>query len=170
MTWFETLRDGLVACGFHQSVVDPCCFLQAHLVLLVFVDDCHLFSCHVATVSKLLISLWLEFVLTDEDNVPDYLGICIIKQSDGRIELTQPALIQQIIDLLGICSGSKVHFSPVIHKGLLHKDDDGPAHKQTWKYQSSIGMLSYLVASTRPDIAFATHQCAFFLQYTQAVA
>ena len=101
------------------------------MVLLVFVDDCLLFSQHVATVNKLLISLCLEFVLTDEGNVSDYLGICIIKHSDGRIELTQPALIQQIIDLLDICSGSKVHFSSVIYKGLLHKDVDGPVRKQT---------------------------------------
>ena len=84
MTWFEKLRDGLVARGFRQSVVDPCCFLQAHLVLLVFVDDCLLFSWHVATVDKLLISLCLEFVLTDEGNVSDYLGICIIKHSDAH--------------------------------------------------------------------------------------
>ena len=134
MTWFEKLRDGLVACGFCQSIVDPCCFHQAHLVLLVFLDDCLLFSWHVATVDKLLISLRLEFVLTDEGDVSDYLGIRIIKHSDGRIELTQPALIQQIIDLLGIRSGSKVHFSPVINKGLLHKDTDGPVRKQTWNY------------------------------------
>ena len=174
MTWFEKLRDGLVACGFCQSIVDPCCFHQAHLVLLVFLDDCLLFSWHVATVDKLLISLRLEFVLTDEGNVSDYLGIRMIKHSDGRIELTQPALIQQIIDLLGIRSGSKVHFSPVIHKGLLHKDVDGPVRKQTWNYRSAIGMLNYLAASTRPDIAFVTHQCARFcntpkLSHEQAV-
>ena len=56
MTWFEKLQDGLVACGLFQSVADPCCLLQAHLVLLGFVDDCLLFSWHVATVDKLLIS------------------------------------------------------------------------------------------------------------------
>ena len=101
-----------------RSIV-PCLF--AHRTISIFVD-------------KLLISLRLEFVLTDEGNVSDYLGIRMIKHSDGRIELTQPALIQQIIDLLGIRSGSKVHFSPVINKGLLHKDTDGPVRKQTWNY------------------------------------
>ena len=110
MIWFETLCVSLNTHSFHQSVVDPCCFLQAHMVILVLVDDCLLFSCHVATVDKILIFFCLEFVLTDEGNVSDYLGICIIKLSDGCIELTQPALIQGIIDLFGICSGSKVHF------------------------------------------------------------
>ena len=84
MTWFEKLCANLIVCGFHQSVVDPCCFLLAHLVLLVFVDDCLFFSWHVATVDKLLLSLCLKFVLTDQGDVSEYLGICIIKHSDAH--------------------------------------------------------------------------------------
>lgn len=43
-----------------------------------------------------------------------------------------------------------------------HKDEFGPTRKQSWKYRSTIGMLNYLAASTRPDCLFAIHQCARF--------
>jgi hypothetical protein len=37
-----------------------------------------------------------------------------------------------------------------------------PSREHSWNYRSLIGMLNYLAASTRPDIAFVIHQCARF--------
>ena len=114
------------------------------------------------------------FRSTDEGDISDYLGIRIIKHKNGSIELTQPALIQQVVELLGICYKFKIHKTPVVHHGLLHSDVEGPGRKQYWHYCSGIGMLNNLAMSTRPDIAFATHQCVCFctdpkLSHEQAV-
>ena len=130
MTWFEKLRSGLKDHGFHQSSVDCCCFIKSDFIFLVFVDDCLLFSCTAASISSLFLSLQSNFILTDEGDVADYLGIRVSKQSDSTINLTQPALIQRVLDLLGIRDGSKTHVTPVIHKGLLHSNFDGPPCKQ----------------------------------------
>ena len=39
-------------------------------------------------------------------------------------------------------------------------DFDGDLFTETWQYNSIIGMLMYLTANTRPDIAYAIHQAA----------
>ncbi len=44
----------------------------------------------------------------------------------------------------------------------MHADTTGPEREHTWNYRALIGMLTYLSTSTRPDIAFAVHQCARF--------
>ena len=41
-------------------------------------------------------------------------------------------------------------------------DFDGDPFTETWQYNSIIGMLMYLTANTRPDIAYAIHQAARF--------
>jgi hypothetical protein len=45
---------------------------------------------------------------------------------------------------------------------ILQADQDGPPREHNWNYRAIIGMLTYLSTSTRPDIAFAVHQCARF--------
>jgi hypothetical protein len=49
-----------------------------------------------------------------------------------------------------------------VAKGLLHRDLDGKPRKYTWKYRTSVGMLSYLQNTSRPEISMAVHQTARF--------
>ena len=54
------------------------------------------------------------------------------------------------------------------------RNDDGVDHDKSFHYRSVIGKLNYLEKATRPDISFATHQCARFAaapkkSYTHAV-
>ena len=56
----------------------------------------------------------------------------------------------------------------------LGKETTGATRKETWSYPSIIGMMLYLASNSRPDIAFAVHQCARFnqcprLKHEQAV-
>jgi hypothetical protein len=44
----------------------------------------------------------------------------------------------------------------------LHKHEASEPHDAKWHYRSVIGKLNYLEKSTRPDIAYAVHQCARF--------
>ena len=38
-------------------------------------------------------------------------------------------------------------------KPLLHKDESSLGRQRVWKYREDVGMLSYLLGSTRPKIS-----------------
>ena len=169
-TWYEHLRDTLVldeikgGYGFEQSKIDPCIFFKQGVILIIWVDDCLIFGRNKDLVDEVIKKLHDKFSLTEEGDVSAYLGVQVnIDPVSDNISLTQPYLIQRIIDEMGdAITEANVKGTPSVYKEILHKDTDGPDRKQSWNYRSVIGMLNYLAASTRPDVLFAVHQCARF--------
>jgi hypothetical protein len=93
--------------------------------------------------------------------VNDYLGIRINKNNMTKtIELTQPGLIESILQDLHLLHDSKTKSTPAL--GILYPDKDGHPRQDTWNYRSVIGKLNFIAQNTRPDITFAVHQCARF--------
>jgi hypothetical protein len=66
---------------------------------------------------------------------------------------------------LGLQEESKTKETPAISNTVLHAHTNSAEHNEPWNYRSVIGKLNYLEKSSRPDIAFAVHQCA---RYTQS--
>jgi hypothetical protein len=158
--WFDALRSSLLSLGFHQSCHDPCLFIKSNCLLLVYVDDCLIFAKSDAVLDGIITALEKEFVLTSEGSVGAYLGIDIRRTPDGFLELIQPGLINKIITACGLQEQSNQHQTPATM--ILTADLDGLPREHSWNYRSIIGMLNYLASSTRPDIAFAVHQCTRF--------
>jgi hypothetical protein len=169
-TWFEYLRDALILSeekggyGFKQSLIDPCVFYKEGITMISWVDDCLIFTKDKALADELILQLHENFTLSEEEDVSAYLGVKMnIDKEKNTVSMTQPFLIDRIIELLGdAVKDANVKSTPAVYKEILHKDDDGPERKQSWNYRSAIGMLNYLAASTRPDCLFAVHQCARF--------
>jgi hypothetical protein len=109
---------------------------------------------------SVIASLQSEFNLTSEGDVGAFLGVDIQRNDEGFLGLIQPGLISKIISLCGLENEYNQHKTP--STDILHEDSSGPEREHTWNYCSMIGMLTYLSTSTRPDIAFAVHQCARF--------
>ena len=110
-------------------------------------------------------SLQNEFDLTDDGVLKDYLGTWFAHQSDGSIHLSQPKMIEQVLEIVGLNIESdhiKRHDTPASNTMILDKDPDGKLRKQEWNYQLAVSCLSYLQAMIRPDITFAVQQCARF--------
>ena len=101
-----------------QSKIDLCLFLRNDIILIVYVDDCLLFSCKPKTLDKLISFLQQEFTLTDEGDVSAFLGLDIRCNARGHLELTQLGLIWKIIAECGLESESKEHGMPAITKTL----------------------------------------------------
>jgi hypothetical protein len=172
LTWFERLKDGLVARGFQQSLVEPCMFVKGNLILLVYVDDCIALCPHDRPITYFIKSMQDNYVLTDEGDVSAYLGIQVDRKetSDGlEFHLTQPARIARIIASVPL-KDQRLHDTPagrILYKG-------GEPRKTDFHDRSAIGQMNYLTASARPELMMAVHQCARFssdprLQHEQAV-
>jgi hypothetical protein len=158
--WFHHLKQSLIDRGFSQSSINPCLFIRNNCIIIIYVDDCLLFAPSDDILDSLITSLQKDFNLTTEGDVGAFLGIDITRNTNGFLELTQTGLIQKIISFCGLETESNEHKTPA--STILHPDPSGPPRTHNWNYRTAIGMLTYLSTSTRPDIAFAIHQCARF--------
>jgi hypothetical protein len=151
---------GLQDLGFIQSAVDPCVLYRGNCVFLCWVDDTILCCPTTEELDAIVQLLGTKFDVSDEGELSDYLGVKIENLDDGKIKMSQPQLIQQILDDLGLQGNSKEHSTPARPDHLVLRDPEGPDFDEHFNYRSVIGKLNFLEKSTRPDIAFAVHQCA----------
>ena len=63
-----------------------------------------------------------NFKVTDEGDINDYLGVKVTKHTDGSFDITQPHLIQQILDDLGFTETTVKKPSPAPSTKLLSRD------------------------------------------------
>jgi hypothetical protein len=91
--WFHFLEPGLLKLGFKASEVDPCLFYKEDCVVVLYVDDCLIFSPHQGVIDDVIAALRQDYQIGAQGSVQDFLGIHIQKASDGAIQFTQPGLI-----------------------------------------------------------------------------
>ena len=178
--WNDYLKEGLENIGFQQSKADSCVFYKKDVIFLFYVDDGIFLSPKKKGIDKAIKDLGNKskaknkYNIDDQGDITDYLGINFDMQSDGSLKLWQPHLIDQILDEVGITDDDKPKPTPTASTKILRRDKDDPKVKCPFNYRRAIGKLNYLEKSSRPDIAYAVHQCARFCeepreQHIQAV-
>ena len=160
--WYLHLKKGLQACGFTQSQVDECVFYNNTVIFMVYMDDATLLSPHSKSIDASLQALWANFNLTEEGDIADYLGLQVTRLTTGTLSLTQPQLIASILKDLNFAKNTKAKNTPAASTHLLQRDPEGEHFDEHWDYRSVIGKMNFLEKSSRPDLAFAVHQCACF--------
>jgi hypothetical protein len=90
--------------------------------------------------STVIANLKKDFVLTSKDSIGAYLGINICYTNSGLVELTQPGLINKIIQDFVLQDQSTEHSTPATM--ILHADVNGPPREHSWNYHSNIRMLN----------------------------
>ena len=88
--------------GFEQGLADPCLFFRDEIVLVVYVDDCLIFTPKKERADALVKELEKRFTIEDEGDITNYLGINITTPEPNTIEMVQPALTERIINTLGL--------------------------------------------------------------------
>ena len=166
--WNQYMDQGMRSIGFTPSKFDPCLYYRNSVIFLVYIDDCIVFGPDDRVIDDVVTDLRnssQNFTVDDLGEVGDFLGIQVQKKDDGSIVLTQPHLIDSIIQDLHLQSGSNPKSTPSITTKLLHKDANGTEMTPDFHYRSVIGKLNFLEKSTRPDISVSVHQCARFTEH-----
>ena len=128
----------------------------------VYVDNGIFTSLNDEDINQAIIDLKnIQCEIEDQGELSDYLGVNI-KQRQGTTYLTQPHLINQIIEDMGISKHASDKPTPAASTVILGADHDGKELDHNFDYRSVVGKLNFLEKSTRPDIAYAVHQCARF--------
>ena len=166
-TFFEKLREGLIERGYQPSSLDPCLFMKKGIICVVYVDDTIFAGADEKVLESEIQALGVSkdeqrhsFVLRNEGEVGNFLGIKIEKQAGSAFLLTQTGLIDKVIKATGMddCNSVATPALPV----PVHTDVNGTSIQESWEYPSVIGMLMYLSSNSRPDISYAVHQAARF--------
>jgi hypothetical protein len=162
--WNHYLVDHLQQVGFVQSEHDPCVFYKGKCVYILYTDDSILAGPDEHELDSIIQQMKdVGLKITSEGSIEDFLGINIERKSDGSFVLTQKRLIDSILHDLGLDRGNVTpKQTPTSSSKILSKHPSSPIFDGHFHYRSVIGKLNYLEKSTRPDLAYAVHQCARF--------
>ena len=130
-TWFEHLTNGLSSMGFVATASDPCIFTKGTDMICLYVDDCMILSKSKADTDAIF--QYFErrkYSLTDEGTMEEYLGIMISHNDDGSYRMSQPLLIDRIIESVPIMADARSSKSPVCSSIVLTKDKVGESRKE----------------------------------------
>mmetsp|Transcript_13035 Transcript_13035/g.30840 ORF Transcript_13035/g.30840 Transcript_13035/m.30840 type:complete len:480 (-) Transcript_13035:352-1791(-) len=159
--FFSYLGDRLQDYGLTPSEHDPCLFLSRDLIVVVYVDDLLVYSRHDSCIDDFVSKMKdAQVDIRREGSAEGFLGVDVSRVGT-KTTLTQRGLTERVIAALGLDPemSNKVD-TPALSGTALGRDVDGePAHGN-FNYASVVGMLLYLCGHSRPDIAFAVHQCA----------
>jgi hypothetical protein len=162
--FFNFLVDQFKLEGLRQSDNDPCLFIGKKVTAIVYVDDILFFSKDDSEIDKIIGNLVSRNVqIRREGSAEGFLGVAVDKVTNGpthQIKMTQAGLTKRIVEALGLCSVNSTPISTPAEASPLPKDLNGAPCSGHFNYAAVVGMLLYLSGHTRPDIAFAVHQCA----------
>ena len=162
--WNKYLVEKLIRIGFHQSQHDECVFFKGRAMYVLYTDDSILAGPdpdELDSIMKQIRGVGLK--ITSEGGIEDFLGINVEQQPDGSYTLTQTRLIDSILEDLGLNkSNVATKLTPTASSKILSRHPESEEFDGHFHYRSVIGKLNYLEKCTRPDIAYAVHQCARF--------
>jgi hypothetical protein len=163
--WNQYLVDKLTKkVGFKQSKIDDCVFYKGKVMYVLYTDDSIIAGPDKAELDQVVKDIKKAGLdITIEGDIQDFLGVHIERKEDGTIHLTQPHLIDQILQDLRLDDDKvKPKSTPAASSKLLSRHSNSDPFDGSFHYRSVVGKLNYLVAGSRSDIAYAVHQCARF--------
>ena len=159
--WNHHLVSKLRSIGFVPSKVDECVFYRGTTIFVVYVDDGLCIDPSQARLNRLVKEINdTGLKIEDQGHPADYIGVNIRKDSKGYYHFSQLALIDAIIDDVGLTHSRKVKPVPAKVSVRLHAFQNSPVFDGSFGFRSAVGKINYLAQTTRPDILMAIHQIA----------
>ena len=160
--WHDYLVTKLKHIGFTQSQHDPCVFFKGSVLYVFYTDDSILAGPNQHEIDAVIASMRkANLDVTVEGTLEDFIGVRIDRTDKDNITMTQPHLIEQILTTLRLQNATPKQ-TPASTSNILQHSPSIPPFDNSFHYRSLIGKLNYLEGATRPDISYATHQCARF--------
>jgi hypothetical protein len=154
MSLVSRLRKKLIKLGFKPSEHDECVFYYGSTIFIVYTDDTTLLGPNKKEIDEIFKKLDDTFNIEDQGELSDYLGIKIVRNSDGIMEWSQPALIESILEDLGVVdiktkNQPKIRNTPSLTTVILTSHEGEPDHDEpkSFNYRQVIGKLECWVDS-----------------------
>ena len=168
LLWYQHLTDALDNIGFQKSKFDDCVWFKKDVIFAFYVDDGIFWCKDEKKINQAIKDLQNKdkakksLVLEDQGDITDYLGLNFEVRKDGSIKMSQPHLIDQVIDEVKLDKKTFSKPIPASPTKLLRRDPKQKIISEPFDYRKVIGKLNFLEKSSRPDLSFSVHQCARF--------
>ena len=123
--------------GFKQSKVDECVFYRGKTLYVLYTDDSLLAGPDLKEIEQVIYDLqhMAKLAITVEGDLADFLGVNIDRRDDGTIHLSQPHLIDQILEDLRLKDDTvKIHTTPAASSKLLTWHSDSQSFDNSFNY------------------------------------
>jgi hypothetical protein len=101
--WNSFLMDKLMSIGFTTLPLDDCMFFRNDIIFMVYVDDGIFLGNDDSQLQEVIKEIQdLGLNIKDQGHPADYVGVNIKKIKDGSYEFTEQALIDSIINDIGL--------------------------------------------------------------------
>jgi hypothetical protein len=172
LEWYDTLRTVLESSElqFKRIESDHAVFVVhtelSIVYLALFVDDIAIFGDDGQLISDIKAKLALHFKMKDLGTMERFLGLDILRNSNGDVLLSQQHYLERVLQRFGM-QDSKPASTPMPSNVKLHKRDydtenPDPA-SDPLLYREIIGSLNHAAVWTRPDISNSVSKLAQFL-------
>lgn len=98
--------------------------LSFHKILhyfLIYVDETIFFERNQSIIDRMITEIKKDFYLTDEGNFNEFISFQIVHNKDGYILMSQPVLIEKLIEYLKINDTTKKNDTSDLTKPFLKK-------------------------------------------------
>lgn len=162
--WFKKLSTTLKCLDYQQSKADYSLFTlttsTSITLILVYVDDLLISGNCLSSINSLKLLLSTTFHMKDLGDLHYFLGL-EINRSDAGFFVSQQKYALDLLEEYNLLQAKPLSLPLDIHIKLTPEKGDPLPEPQT--YQRLLGRLIYLTI-TRPDISFAVHILAQYMQ------
>ncbi len=156
--WNVLLDSEIKALGFQQNEKDPCVYSKGNNHIGVYVDDQLLATKDKDILKKVNERFGQIFKMNASEELNWYLNVHIERdRSQKEIYLSQKLAVGKLLENF---EDLRPASTPMINSEIKDENPDVDATK----YRSTVGSLIYIMAGTRPDIAFAVSHVSRSLQ------
>jgi hypothetical protein len=123
--------------GFQQSAVDECVFYRGSTLYVLYTNDSLLAGPDKEEIDRIIEQLQskAKLSITVEGDLADFLGVNINRRPDGTIHLSQPHLINQILEDLRLNKANvKARSTPAASSKLLTRHSDSEPFDNSSNY------------------------------------
>jgi hypothetical protein len=111
--WNKHLTSSLVKIGFVQSKVDECVFYRYGVIFMAYVDDGIFLCLNMGKIDQAILELrGAGYDIQDMGDVNYYLGIHFESLPGGKVKLSQPHLIDAILQDVKLTPNDSTRITP----------------------------------------------------------
>jgi hypothetical protein len=170
--WYSKFNEAILLLGFSRCLHDPCVYYRftakgEYTIMVIYVDD-GLVSSNIPGV----LTETIEFLKTHFKvrSLPAnrFVGLNISRDRQKRtLSINQSDFIKSILKRYGMaqCDPINIPANPNrrLKPEMSPKTEEERRRMKKVPYQECVGSLMYLMAMTRPDIAFSVNQVAAYV-------